>query len=295
MEKRSKNAVTIGNFDGFHLGHQSIIKNTLNISDNTSLGSLLITFKPNPRVFFNSEDKLIYSDQRKNRVLASTGIKKIEYIKFPEVFKLNGKEFIDRYLLDVYRMRYLIVGDNFGLGKGREWDIKKICEYGVEKGFKVKVVPSVESGGVKISSSTIRAHLKKAQISIANEMLGSQYLIEGDVVKGNRIGTRLGFPTINIVDNNCLLPNGVYKSKVLLDGNLYRSATYIGDNPTISKTERKIETHIFNFNKEIYNNNVEIHFLKFIREERKFNSEKELIFQINDDVRAIKFDFETEV
>lgn len=295
MEKRSGNAVTIGNFDGFHLGHKSIIRNTLKISAEKSLGSVLITFNPNPRIFFNSEDKLIYSDLRKKKVLESTGINKIEYIKFPEVFSLKGQEFIDKYLLDIYSMRYLIVGDNFRLGKGREWDIKRISEYGIINGFEVKVVSPENYQGTKISSSTIRHLLRKGDLRIANKMLGMEYLSEGSVMKGNRIGTRLGFPTINIVDNRCLLPNGVYMSRVLFNGDYYRSATYIGDNPTISKTERKIETYLFNFDKQIYDENVEIHFLKFIRGEKKFSSEKELISQIEEDVNTIKFDFETEV
>lgn len=295
MEKRSGNAVTVGNFDGFHLGHQSIIRNTLKISAEKALGSVLITFNPNPRVFLNSEDKLIYSDQRKRKVLESTGINKIEYIKFPEVLSMIGNDFIDRYLLDIYSMKYLVVGDNFRLGKGREWDIERISEYGIKKGFEVKVVSPENYQGTKISSSIIRDLLRKGELSIANRMLGVEYLSEGSVMKGNRIGTKLGFPTINIVDNSCLLPNGVYMSRVLFDGNFYRSATYIGENPTISKTDRKIETYMFNFDKQVYDKNVEIHFLKFIRGERKFSSEKELIYQIRKDVDTIKFDFETEV
>ena len=295
MEKRSGNAVTIGNFDGFHLGHQSIIRNTLKISAEKSIGSVLITFHPNPRLFFNAEDKLIHSDQKKKKVLESTGINKIEYIKFPEIFSLNGKDFINKYLLDLYSMKYLIVGDNFRLGKGREWDIVRIIDYGIEKEFEVKIVSPEDYKGTKISSSIIRDLLRKGEIGTANIMLGAEYISEGFVMKGNRIGTRLGFPTINIVDNNCLLPNGVYLSKAIFDGNVYKSATYIGENPTLTITERKIETHIINFDKEIYGKHVEIHFLKFIRGEKKFSSEKELVSQIREDVNTIKFDFETEV
>jgi len=295
MEKRSGNAVTIGNFDGYHLGHQSIIKNTLKISGEKSIGSVLITFNPNPRIFFNSEDKLIYSDKRKKKVLEAAGIKNIEYINFPEIFSLSGRDFIDRFLLDIYNMKYLIVGDNFRLGKGREWDIERISEYGTKKGFKVKVVSSEDYQGITISSSKIRDLLRKGELSVANNMLGGEYLSEGIVMKGDRIGTKLGFPTINIVDNNCLLPDGVYMSRVFFDGDFYKAATYIGKNPTYSKNKTKIETYLFNFDKQIYDKNVEIHFLKFIRGERKFSSEKELISQITDDVEAIEFDFETEV
>ena len=295
MEERSGNAVAVGNFDGFHLGHRSIIRNTLKKSEENSLGSVIVTFQPNPKLFFNTDDRLIFSDDKKEEVLRSSGIKKIEYVEFPDVFKMNGQNFIDKYLLDKFYMKHLVVGDNFKLGSGREWDINRIIEYGSGKGFEVSVVPSEEFMGTKISSSVIRDFLRKGGLNTANKMLGMEYTVSGTVIKGNRIGTRMGFPTLNIINDNCLLPNGVYQSKVKLDGTFYLSATYVGDNPTISKSRRKIETHILDFSNEIYGCSVEIHFVKFIRDEKEFSSEKKLISQIKSDVDSIKFDFEKEV
>ena len=172
MEKRSGNAVTVGNFDGFHLGHQSIVRNTLSVSRDKQLGSLLLTFTPNPRLFFNAEDQLIFSDDQKRFFLRSSGIENIVNIDFSEVFRLDGREFIDKYLLEKYRMSCLVVGDNFGLGKGREWDINRIAAYGNEKGFEVRIVPSEFLNGVKISSSFIRGLLRNGEVALANKMMG---------------------------------------------------------------------------------------------------------------------------
>jgi len=132
-------------------------------------------------------------------------------------------------------------------------------------------------------------------LDTANNMLGSEYSINGIVTRGDRIGTRLGFPTINMENDNCLLPHGVYISKVLLNGKLLQAATYVGVNPTFNRGQIKIETHILDFNDDIYNRKVEIRFKKFLRNERKFISEEELISQINEDIESIKFDFKNEV
>ncbi len=142
MEKRSGNAIAIGNFDGFHLGHQSIIENTLKIVSSESLGSVLLTFHPNPKLFFKIEDFLIFSDEQKKKVLGSIGFDKVEYMSFADIYKMDGQDFINKYLLDVFHMKYLIVGENFRLGRGKEWDIHRIIEYGKVKDFNVKVVAS---------------------------------------------------------------------------------------------------------------------------------------------------------
>ncbi|MEN8154926.1 MAG: riboflavin biosynthesis protein RibF [Acidobacteriota bacterium] len=295
MEKRSGNAVTIGNFDGFHLGHQSIIRNTLDIASEFSFGSVLVTFTPNPRKFFGIEDKLIFSDLKKSLILNSTGLKRIEYIDFTKVFDMDGRDFIDKYLLNDFSMRYLVVGENFRLGKGRGWDILKLTEYGKEKNFKVKVVPSEIYKNEKISSSLIRKQLRSGDLSKSEIMLGHSYSIEGVVEKGNRIGTRLGFPTVNIVDSNCLLPDGVYMTKVLLDGHSYKGATYVGTRQVLKKNKRKIETHIFDFNEDVYGSAIKVSFLRFKRKGMIFNVEKELVDQIKKDIESIKFDFKNEV
>ncbi len=295
MEKRSGNAVTIGNFDGFHLGHQEIIKNTLDISSEFSYGSVLVTFDPNPRKFFGIEDKFIYSDKKKSETLKSTGISRIKYIDFAKVFDMKGDDFISKYLLNELSMRYLIVGENFRLGKGREWDVTRLSEYGSENNFKVKIVPSELYEKNKISSSVIRKRLREGNLSIAKNMLGRSYSIQGIVEQGNRIGRELGFPTANIVNDNCLLPDGVYMTKILLGNATYNGATYVGGKPEIKSSERKIETHIFDFNEDVYSRSIEIYFLKFIREGMIFSVADDLVSQIKKDIESIKFDFKNEL
>jgi len=295
MEKRPGNAVTIGNFDGFHLGHQQIIKTTLDIASEFSLGKILVTFDPNPRRFFKVEDKLIFSDSKKSEILRSSGINRVEYIDFTKVFDMNGNDFINKFLLTDFSMKYLIVGENFRLGKGREWDVFKLSEYGRENNFKVKVVPSEMYKNDKISSSLIRSLLRDGNLTKSTNMLGNTYSIEGIVEKGNRIGRKLGFPTINIINKNCLLPDGVYMTRTILNNAIYNGATYIGIKPGSNSNERKIETHIFDFNENVYNCSVEINFLKFKREGEIFEFEGDLVTQIKKDIESIKFDFKNEV
>jgi len=295
MEKRSGNAVAIGNFDGFHLGHQKILKHTVKLSSDLGLGKILVTFQPNPRVFFGSEDKLIFSEEMKARTLDSIGMDRIVFIDFNRVFDMTGNEFVDRYLLEDMNMCRMVVGENFRLGKGREWNTEKLSEYGRDKGFAVDVVPSEYHGGEKISSSLIRTLLRKADLYKAGKMLGKMYSLEGVVERGNRIGRTLGFPTINIVNENCLLPDGVYMTRVTVDGKEYPGATYIGSKTVSGRKQRKIEIHIFNFQRDIYGRMVEIVFLEFRREGIAFDTESDLVAQIKKDIDSIKFDFKNEV
>lgn len=295
MEKRSENAVAIGNFDGFHLGHQKILKHTLNLSSELRLGKLLVTFHPNPRVFFGSEDKLIFSENKKSRFLATIGLDRIVFVDFNKVFDMTGNDFVDRYLLSDLNMRRLVVGENFRLGKGREWNTRKLSEYGREKGFAVDVVPSEYFGDEKISSSLIRSLLRKADLGKAGKMLGKLYSMEGEVEPGNQIGRKLGFPTINVVNDNCLLPDGVYMTRVIVEGEKYSGATYIGSKTASGENKRKIETHIFNFQRDVYGSTVEIEFLSFRRAGKTFETESDLVAQIEKDIESIKFDFKNQV
>ena len=295
MENRSGNAVTIGNFDGFHLGHKKIVQNSIQIATEYSLGKVLLTFKPNHRIYFKIEDKLIFSESKKNDTLNSLDIGRIEFVDFTKVFDMDGRNFVDKFLLDKFSMRYLIVGENFRLGKGREWDTVKLSEYGEEKNFKVKVVSSELYKNTKISSTLIRSFLRKGDLITAQNMLGDFYSVEGVVEKGNQIGTRMGFPTINIVNDNCILPDGVYMTRVLIDNAFYNAATYIGSKPSLKGDIRKIETHIFDLKEDLYDRFVEVQFIRFKREGISFSNEKELIFQIKKDISSIKFDFKNEV
>ncbi len=295
MGKRIGNAITIGNFDGFHLGHRSIVKHTLKIADRDGLGTVLLTLNPNPKLFFKTEDRLIYTDIQKHKVLESSGIDRIEYLKFRELYHLDGKDFIDIFLIKRFNIKYLVVGENFRLGRDRAWDIERIKGYGSLRNFNIKIVPSEKIDGQKVSSSSIRAALKKGELSRANKMLGAFYSINGEVIRGNRKGRVFGFPTMNLADENCILPNGVYKSNVIIKGNIYKSATYIGKNHSKNVNIRKIETHVIEYNEDIYGSNIEIQFLKFIRKEKKFKSEIELIKQIRIDMDSIKFDIRSQV
>ncbi len=291
MKKISGKIVTIGNFDGIHLGHNAIVKRVLKLSEKENMGTVLITFNPNPKVFFKKENGLIFTEKQKNRFLNSLGIDKIDCMTFKSISNMEGEEFIEKYLIEKYSMKFLVVGENFNLGKGRTWNTKKIKSVEKKFGFKLVEVKSEKLDGIKISSSKIRELLRKGDLQTANRMLGKNYSILGEVVSGNKIGRKLGFPTANVTNENCLLPNGVYESKIELDSGMLKSVTYIGNSPTLKDGLRKIETHILNFNSEVYNTEVEVFFLKKIRNEIKFSSEEELISRIRKDIETAKVDF----
>lgn len=290
MGKISKNVVTIGNFDGFHLGHQEIIKVAKKIASENNKRLILITFNPNPKIFFKRINEMIFTDKQKTDLINLMDIDRIEYLDFQKIHKLSGYNFVKKYLIKKFSMEYLVVGENFKLGKGREWSIEKLKKIEDESAFSVIVVPSMKLNDEKISSTKIRKYLADANLERANMMLGRDYCIEGEIVTGDEIGRKLGFPTINFVESSTLLPKGVFETKTDIDGELFRSITYVGGSPTLKSRNTVIETHIFNFFKDVYGKNAKVYFIKKIRNEIKFDSKKKLVEQIKKDIRGVKVD-----
>ena len=290
MEKTGKNVVAIGNFDGIHLGHQEIIKVAKKIATKNRTSLILITFNPNPKIFFKRIEGMILTDKQKSELINSMNINRIEYLDFEKIYKLNGLDFVKNYLKKKYSMKYLVVGENFKLGKGREWNIKKLKEVQNESGFSIIVVPSVKLNDEKISSTKIRKYLADGNLEKANMMLGREYCIEGEVVAGDEIGRKLGFPTINFLKRSILLPKGVFETKTDIDGKLFNSITYVGGRPTLKISNTVIETHIFNFSNNVYGKNAKVYFTRKLRDEIKFESEKKLSKQIKKDIMGIKVD-----
>ncbi|MEN8154687.1 MAG: bifunctional riboflavin kinase/FAD synthetase [Acidobacteriota bacterium] len=290
MEKSRNNVITIGNFDGIHLGHREIIKTAERISSGKKKGLILITFTPNPKLFFKRIKKLIFTDKQKSEIFSSMNIERVEYLNFFDIYKLKGNEFIKNFLIEKFSMEYLVVGENFKLGKERECDIKKLKDMENELNFSLIVVPSVKLEGEKISSTIIREHLSNGNIEKANVMLGRRFFIEGDIITGDKLGRKLGFPTINLLEISTILANGVYETETEIEDTVFDSITYIGASPTLKNGEIIVETHIFNFNHDVYGKKAKIYFKKKTRNEIKFTSEKKLIEQIKKDITGIKVD-----
>jgi riboflavin kinase/FMN adenylyltransferase len=292
MKKKifDENAIAIGNFDGFHLGHQQIVSTLIKISNEQGLISTVLTFTPHPKLFFKKEKFLILSDREKKDLIKGMQVKQIFFLNFEDIYQLKASVFIKEVLLSQYHMKHLIIGENFQLGKNRETGVEEIKKQAQENDFDVTIVPSLIQNGIHVSSSYIRKKLGEGDIKSANKMLGRVYTIEGIVVKGNKIGREIGFPTINIESTGLILPNGVFKTRVKVGDHIYHSITNIGQRPTFSGEELRIESHILGFNKRIYGQKVTILFEDKIRDEIKFDTESELIRQINKDIKELKVD-----
>jgi riboflavin kinase/FMN adenylyltransferase len=283
-------AVAIGNFDGFHLGHQKIIERLKQVARENNLISSILTFTPNPRIYFKREKQLINTDAQKKEILESLEVDRVIIVNFAEVVDMSDERFLKDFLIDKYKMKHIVMGERFRFGKGREGDINFLKQMADQWDFAITVVKSVRLDHHRISSTYIREKLAAAKIEESNRMLGRRYFIDGVVVEGDKVGTKLGFPTINLETDNILLPEGVFKTTVEVDGTIYDSITYIGCCPTFSGKEKKMESHIFDFNREIYGKQVKIFFEKKLREDMKFDSKMSLINQIKKDIENLKVD-----
>jgi len=285
-------AVAIGNFDGFHLGHQKLIETLKRIAKEKNLTSMILTFIPNPKVYFNLDLNLINSEEQKKQIMEKMGVDNIMLLNFDEILNMSGETFVKDILIDKLNVKFVVMGQNFKFGKNRENDVESLIKMAERFGFEYTIVKPVILNGTPISSSLIRKKLYNAEIESSNRMLGRLYYIDGVIKEGDKIGRQLGFPTINIQTQNEILPEGVFKTRTQIDQQeqIYDSITYIGSSPTFSGKEKKVETHILGFDKSVYGNKVRLYFEKKLRDEMRFDSKKNLINQIKKDIRRLKVD-----
>jgi riboflavin kinase / FMN adenylyltransferase len=283
-------AIAIGNFDGFHLGHQKICDTLKRIADQQRLVSRIITFSPNPKIYFNREPFLITTDAQKKRILDDQGVDCVHVIDFASVVDMTDERFLKEVLIDEYHMKHIVMGENFRFGKRREGDIAFLKESAGRWGFQFTVVSPVMLGDVRISSSLIRQQLGESKIELSNRMLGRSFFLEGVVVEGDHVGRQLGFPTINLDSVNTILPEGVFKTRAEISGQYFDAITYIGYRPTFKGKEKKVETHLFDFERDIYGEFVRLYFEKQVRGEMKFDSTEGLVTQIKKDIAKLKVD-----
>jgi len=283
---KGKTVVAVGNFDGFHLGHRKIIEEMFRIKEKEGLKPILVTFSPNPKVYFKKENKLIFTDKQKEEFATDIGLDKVVFLDFNEISSIEGKDFIVNYLIGKLNMSHIVVGFNFRYGNNRSCDINSLKELSMEFRFEITIIAPILIDGDKVSSTIIRDYIRKGSIEKATDLLGHYYYIDGLVSKGIGRGKSIGFPTVNMKTENGLLPTGVYQTSVRFKDKLYNSITNVGYNPTFNNRneEIKVETHIINFNNSVYGEKLRIFFVKKIRDERKFSSEKELISQIKNDI-----------
>ncbi|MBI4655489.1 MAG: riboflavin biosynthesis protein RibF [Elusimicrobia bacterium] len=283
--------LTIGTFDGVHLGHQKIIRTTIAQSLKRGLKSVLIYFPIPPKFYFSGEysDSLITLPQEREELFANFRIGEMKSLAFNSgLASMTPEIFLDEILLAGRRVQGICVGRDFAFGKDRSGNIEFLREQCMGRGIDLKVMSFVRHKGRKISSSLIRGFLKSGEIENAGKCLSRPYCVSGRVIKGSGIGRKLGFATANVdSDPLKILPPGVFAAKVGLGNETYFGVANVGRRPTISPFNKRLllETHILDFSKMIYGRTLSVELLKRIRGEKKFSGTEFLQRQIIEDVR----------
>jgi len=281
---------TIGNFDGVHLGHQFLFSEVVSSAYRNSGTSVAITFEPHPLKVVRPDIgiKLISTAEQKKELIALANIDKLVIIPFTREFATTPAErFVDEVLLKTIGVKHLVVGYDYAFGKSRQGDIPFLKEQGEKKGFQVSVVEPYYVDDMLASSTKVRELVGQGRMRDVRKLLGRYYQIRGEVKMGKqRGGPLLGFPTANLsISEEDLCPRlGVYVTQVIYDGRCYGGVLNIGYNPTFSGGLLSAETHIFDFNQDIYGKPIKINLLRFLRGERKFSGPEELARQIGQDV-----------
>jgi len=284
--------VTVGNFDGIHLGHKKILEKVNSIAGQYNFKSVVFTFEPHPLKYFGADVPMILTPSQKQKLLDEMGMDFLFQIEFSDQFaKMTPEVFVREVLVKKLNARFIIVGYDYKFGRRRKGDFKLLQFLSQHYGYTPFKVDRVEIGGEVVSSTNIRKFLQEGKIKKANEMLGRNFSLEGTVVQGSKIGRLLGYPTANILVNNEILPKlGVYVSRLTLKGVKYDSVTNIGIRPTINDEgeDVKVEAFIFDFNEDLYGEEVELELLEYLRPEARLDSFEELKNVIKADCRAAK-------
>lgn len=286
-------AIVLGDFDGLHIGHQTLINTAIDKAKSKNIKSSVLFFKTHTRFVIKKDtDLTLLSDNKqKLSILKDLGVDIVYTIDFnKEMMSLPGEEFVRKILVEKLNAKFVVVGFNYRFGHKAACDATDLKKFGEKYGFEAVVVEPVCVDEQLISSTLIRNLIKEGNISEANKYLGRDYAIKGKVVEGNKRGKRLGFPTANLeIDSGFTVPKiGIYKTNTVIDDKVYLSVTSVGMNPTFHEDEMKIETHILNFDKNIYGKRLELRFLEYMRNEIKFNTEKELTEQVFKDIHYVK-------
>lgn len=281
--------ITIGTFDGVHIGHKKIINQLTSISSKNNLISILLSFFPHPKMVLQNDNeiKLINTIQEKESLLNSLNLDYLIIKEFTKEFsRLSALEFVRDILVNKLNAKHIIIGYDHHFGRNRTANIEQLKEFGELYDFKVTEILAQDIDDIAISSTKIRKALINGEIRLANKFLGYNFFFSGDVIHGNNIGKTISFPTANIkIDTPYkLVPkNGVYIVKTIIDNQITFGMMNIGYNPTFNGKQKSIEIHFINFNKNIYHKNLTIEMISRIRNEIKFNTVEDLKKQLEQD------------
>ncbi|MCR4033190.1 MULTISPECIES: bifunctional riboflavin kinase/FAD synthetase [Flavobacterium] len=289
FQSTKKTILTLGTFDGVHIGHKKILERITQNTENGKYESLVLTFFPHPRMVLQekSEIRLLNTINEKIELLEATGIENLVVHPFNESFsRLTAEEFVHTILVDKFQIHKIIIGHDHRFGRNRTANIDDLIAFGKEYGFEVEQISAEEIQDVSVSSTKIRKALNEGNMALANKYLGYEYFLNGTVVKGKQLGRTIGFPTANIhiEEDYKLIPKiGVYVVKAVVNEETVYGMMNIGFNPTVNGDKQTIEVHLFNFDQDIYDQNIKVSLLHYIREEQKFGSLDALKARLNQD------------
>lgn len=294
FKSSEKTIVTLGTFDGMHIGHRAILNKLKLQKNNIGYKTLVLTFFPHPRMVLKTDHKILLLNTIEERIqlIKDFGIDYLVVQEFTQEFaNLSAEEFVKNVLVDQFNIAKIVIGYDHHFGKNRSANIHDLMEFGKKYHFDVEQISAEELDHVSISSTKIRKALTEGNVSLAKDYLGYPYMISGKVVKGKQLGRTIGFPTANIqiAEDYKLVPAiGVYVVGVTVREKEYYGMLSIGTNPTVGGLEKTIEVHIFDFNEDLYNEKITVHFLTKIREEQKFASLDLLIEALKEDEQFSK-------
>lgn len=290
LKSFSNAVITIGTFDGVHLGHLTILQQVVAHAKELGGESIVLTFEPHPRklLFPDQPIKIITPLEEKIKLITQAGIDHVFVVPFTESFAaLSAEAYIKDFLVKHLQPKGIVIGYDHQFGHDRAGNIKLLQAYESELGFKVYEIPAKQIEDAAVSSTKIRNALTAGHVNDANKMLGRRYCLTGSVVSGAQLGRTLGFPTANIkpADTEQIIPgNGVYAIQAVIASDTYNGMMNIGIRPTVSnELSLHIEAHLFNFNRDIYNQSIEIVFAERLRDEQRFPSLDALKAQLNTD------------
>ena len=286
--------LAIGVFDGVHRGHQAVISTSANHAQVAGGTPVVATFDPHPEKVLRPQaaPHLLSATQHKIALIRALGVEHLLVITFDKQFAATEPEdFVGELVAHSKPLREICVGHEWSFGKNRRGNLDLLKKLGSQFNFDVVGIPPVKINGVVVSSTAIRQAIEKGDLAKAAEMLGREYTILGTVTHGDNLGKKIGFPTANLsAHSEQFPPNGVYAAEARIDGELHRGVINLGIRPTVSggKSERVLEIHLFDFNRDIYGRDVEVRFLKFLRPEKKFENLGALVQRIHQDVQQAR-------
>jgi len=288
-----KPVITIGSFDGVHLGHQQIIQQINDLAASIEGQSVLVTFHPHPRIVLGQDDnlRLLNTLEEKATLLEKYGVDALVVVPFSKAFaNQSPDEYIKDFLVAKLHPRIIAIGYNHKFGKNRKGNISYLRKFEKEHQFEVVEISKKEVDSIAVSSTKVRQAVSEGKVALAKSLLGHPFVLSGTVVKGRQIGSEIGFPTANIqVDNAYKLipPEGIYAVEVQHQDQHYQGMLYIGNRPTIDNDlQQTIEVNIFDFNQDIYEEQIKVYFIQYLRGDVKFNNVTQLKEQLKKDKEA---------